>query len=925
MIAKHPTDPPNSTSAVMDSSAAVPNGAPTQGPSKMSKGRQHSPPDASAGASAAPQADSQKTSQQSSANNSVAHSPLASRDSSPGRNPRRTTSSTRLSGSRSRQNSQQDLSPTRQQMRSVAAPGRTPSSRSLSSTTTPVLPPTPQEPQIQAPTPQKPTVSDLRDSPRWPISPRLRSPPPQLSKPGPAVSRRNEQETPAISIQRPSPSPQQPLDHTQHTALGSDTEESQLQSGLRTPARGALETVQEVSLPNSPSPQTDAALMARVGEKLGNQSDSAVHDTEILKAKPNVTSHPAQEKDSGSETGGARPDILRPTSVPPAMQRQSSAMSSKQAKTKTDNPSQNMTVETETVASVPQVALNAGSKADGANTTLKAKPSTETIKPRKEKKKTSRKQPAVSSGNGENKHLSTSFVQRDLRHPRSERSMSVVSDAVISLTRPGGYQPLADDVLSPRQGMTRPRRQSLGFQPMNNLLTRHRLASSKADIFEAKIASAVDEANTSDSEETFVYDSNPPDGGDRSTRRFHSRTPSTTSMASQADRQRTIYSVMEGGPTHGPKKGMKFVNTLNNNGGENLNPEDDGKGTGRSVGGSARGTARHHHHIGRWGRQPGNGHASLFDNESPFPHAVKSKINGQQSRLSSGPTSPRNHHHSLNHKRSNYKMSNYDLDDTTGADDERTPLMGSTRRSGRNRRGPHNLRQAESQSFDRQPSYLNRFAACLVLTMMLLLVITGAIGFMFATSQPMSDIEILSIKNVVTSEQVLMFDLTVKAHNPNIVVVTVDQANLEIFAKSEHAGTDSDWWRKLDSPDDVHALDDPINDPPPDDDDTKPNVLLGRITEFDSPLTFEGSLFHKGTSSSTGEMQLAYPGNGTSGGSERWERIYQNEFDLIVKGVVKYTLPLSARVRSATVAGRTHVKPNSANDPSLKPNITLDT
>lgn len=386
---------------------------------------------------------------------------------------------------------------------------------------------------------------------------------------------------------------------------------------------------------------------------------------------------------------------------------------------------------------------------------------------------------------------------------------------------------------------------------------------------------------------------------------------------------------MEGGPTHGPKKGMKFVNTLSSNGGEHTTTEDDGKGTGRSVGGSARGTARHHHHIGRWGRQPGNGHASLFDNESPFPNAAKSKLNGQQSRNSSGPPSPRNSnnnsHGGLSHKRSNYQLSSYDVDDTTGADDERTPLMNSTRRTTRNRRGPHSLRQAESQSFDSRPSYLNRFAACLVLTMMLLLVITGAIGFMFATSQPMSNIELVSIHNVVTSEQVLMFDLTVKAHNPNIVVVTVDQANLEIFAKSEHAGTDSDWWRMPHGPDDdFHISDDPISDPPTDDEESRPNVLLGRITEFDSPLTFEGSLFHKGTSESTGEMQLGYPGNGTAGGSERWERIYQDEFDLIIKGVVKYSLPLSARLRSATVSGRTHVKPNSANDPSLKPNITLD-
>jgi hypothetical protein len=115
-------------------------------------------------------------------------------------------------------------------------------------------------------------------------------------------------------------------------------------------------------------------------------------------------------------------------------------------------------------------------------------------------------------------------------------------------------------------------------------------------------------------------------------------------------------------------------------------------------------------------------------------------------------------------------------------------------------------------------------------------------------------------------------------------------------------------------------LDDPENDPPiedPDpDDDLRPNVLLGRITDFDSPLTFEGSLFHQGTSSSTGEMQLEYPLNNTVGGSRRWERIYQNEFDLIVKGVVKYTLPMSARIRSATVSARKAVSPNSSNDPS---------
>lgn len=656
-----------------------------------------------------------------------------------------------------------------------------------------------------------------------------------------AAARRIDQEPPAIALQRPTPSPG-PLD-SQTTTSESDAED-QLQSGIRTPARGALETVQEVSQPSSPSPPTDSNLFARLNERLENQYDSAINEPHTLRARSYLST-----QDSGSDTGSSKRD-RRPASVPPPplVTSQSSGMS-KQLKTKQDVSTQKMTVETETVASIPHVALASTSKVEGANGTLKNKPSTETIKPKKEKRRASRKTPSVNAGT----------------------------------------------------------------------------ASSKADIFEATIASAVD-ADTSDSEETFVYDSNPPDGGERSTRRFHSRTPSTTSMASQADRQhlRSIYGVLESGPAHAAKKGMKFVNSVTSNGQDTLNPDDEGKGTGRSVGGSNRGTARHHHHIGRWGRQPHGNHASIFDKDSPFPNAAKTKINGSQSRTSSNPPSPRN----LSHKRSNIQLSSYDMDDTTGADDERTPLMGTARsqRSRRTRRGPHNLRQAESQTFNRKPSYLTRFAACLVLTMMFLLVITGAIGFMFATSQPLTDIQIVAIRNVVASEQVLMFDLMIQAHNPNIVVVTIDKADLEIFAKSEHAGSDSDWIENPNKPPkpprphhDAHINDDPPSDPPldDDDDDSRPNVLLGRITDFDSPLTFEGSLFHEGTSKSTGEVRLPYPGNGTAGGSGRWERIYQDEFDLVVKGVVKYTLPLSSRVRSATVSGRTGVRPNSATQEEL--------
>ncbi|KAJ0307106.1 hypothetical protein COL516b_004340 [Colletotrichum fioriniae] len=803
-------------------------------------------------------AETQPHSKQSSATTSLTPSPYNSRDTSPSRKaqkPVHAPKSASTPGLRSRKSSQQDLTAVRTPRSNTNIPGPATSSRTLSAATTPTLLPNSQESFLKSINPQKAPlnteVAQTRDSPRWPVSPRLRSPPPQLNKPHiPPTARKAEQEATRVNLTKASPSPQP---DTLPSMSESETDDSQLPSGVRTPVTvngSTLETVQEVSLPNSPG-QMDSTL-EQVNEKLAHEAAVSAESlaTQVDNNRTIRLSRGAlQAHDNMGDNGTLR--VRSQSSAPaPTVTRQSSVLSNKQGKSKATGEGSSLIVETETVSSIPQVALAPASKLEVSSGTLRAKPSTETIRPKKDKKKTSRKQPTVNSGN----------------------------------------------------------------------------ASSKADIFEAKVASAVDEANTSDSEETFVYDSNPPDVGDR--RRFHSRTPSATSMISQADRpggmgMRSIHEALQGSGAAaaavGLKKSMKFVNTFNSNGAESLGVDEDGKGSGRSVGpGSGR----------------GNSHPSLFDNESLFPNAARSKLSGNTSRQSSGPPSPRvassarGGPHALG-KRSSIQMARYDAADdttTTGADDERTPLISSTVRSSRrSRRQPANLRNLESQTYRQQPSYLNRFAACLVVTMMLLLVITGAIGFMFATSQPLTDIQLVSVKNVLASDPELMFDLTVKAHNPNIVVVSIDQANLEIFAKSPHAGTDFDWWKRphegdLEDPD-MHIRDDPPDDPP--DEDNAPNMRLGTIMEFDSPLSFEGSFFNKGVSASTGTMRLHLPGNHSAGGSERWGRIIQDEFDLIVKGVVRYSLPLSQRVRSAPISGRTTVKPNSANDPSLRPNTTL--
>ncbi|KXX77047.1 Vacuolar segregation protein 7 [Madurella mycetomatis] len=802
-----------------------------------------------------------------SASSSAAASPLASREPSPTRPLSRTASrnSSANSGIRSRKNSQQDLSPSRPSKQTSPAPA--PTSRTLTSANTPTLLPSVSDPNANVGAPVKsPTAMEhLRESPRWPISPRLRSPPPILHKPNIGAPRRAELETPLISLQRATPPQPSPDVHSD-----TDTDDAHAPSGLRTPARGGggststLETVQEVSPIGSPRGPADS-----IEEKLDDSMVSETSQTDYLGlgiSKDGAGRANAQNE-SGSESGSIKAERRSGTaSAPPLTTRQSSTnIKPSMPKTKTGETLQSMTVETETVTSIPQAALAPAAGTQGPGTSLRTKPSTETIRPKKEKRKPTRKQPAVTAGN----------------------------------------------------------------------------ASSKADIFEAKVASAVEEANSSDSEETFVYDSNPPDGRERPLR-FHSRTPSATSMASQIDRSgmRSIHAVMESsGPPMLVKKNMKFVNSSNSNvNNESALAEDDGKGTGRSTAGSARGTPRHHHHFGRWGRNAASsGHPSLFAEHSPFIASLAPGNMG--SRQSPGPPSPRfvNRGIGVNGKRGTHLSVGYDLDDTTtGADDETTPLIQSatirSSRSGRSRRGMHSLRSMEAQTYRSPPSVLNRFASCLVLTVMLLLVVSGAIGFMFATSQPLTDIELVSMDHVVASQQELMLDLTIRAHNPNVVVVVVDAADIEVFAKSPHAGTDSEWWR--------HTHPGEIGPPPPrkigeggiemmeatpEEPDNSPNMRLGTITGFNSALSFEGSFFHSGISYSSGEVRLKNPGNGTYGGPERWERILEDEFQLILKGVLKYTLPLSQRVRTATITGRTTVKPNAANDPALHPNSTETT
>lgn len=380
---------------------------------------------------------------------------------------------------------------------------------------------------------------------------------------------------------------------------------------------------------------------------------------------------------------------------------------------------------------------------------------------------------------------------------------------------------------------------------------------------------------------------------------------------------------------------MKFSNNYSSIG--YSNEGNDGTVRGPSqTGRPASGNTTHHHHIGRYGR---GGHASLFDSDSPFPNATKSM------RSAAGQLSPRSSRnpqavHVTKSPRKIEEIMSYDLEGE-GADDERTPLVGSIR-SGRNRRRPLPGSVRHIYSEDRGHRYCGRVTAFTSLGSVLAILVAGIVVILIMCSKPLVDVHVKDIRNVLASEQEIMLDLHVQAMNPNFIAIQISDLDVNIFAKSKHVGSSSLWRaghlqrppRKfrprsqgdqiasqqdsslLDPSDIISHLDggvdegtDPIDDPAAD----SQTMLLGQIFEFDSPLIFEASPIRHHSDGSVGEVRLAKPGNRTEeGGSERWEHVLLYDFELIVRGVVKYSLPISSRLRRANISGSIVVHPSDS-------------
>lgn len=702
-----------------------------------------------------------------------------------------------------------------------------------------------------------------------------------------------------------------------------------------------------------------------------NPAKSSSDDTVVANSIESVKEN-SKARESGSESGGnskpedrgRRTEQKKASSARPSATSRNSFTGLVPGKSRSvTEPSKNMTVETETVRSVPQGVMGQpqGLPAPGRGEpsgSLRLKPSNETIRPKREKRRTVRKAPSITSGTGR-------YPAQLLRNPFSHHHVPVIDPIANPVDRP--KHQVRSNTMSTVSSTTESNIQSLrsmGYpspgdfaQPTHTPSTTSfsksaytntsiRKASSKADIFEAKVASAVDEANSSDSDETFVYESNPPDTQPRASR-HHSRTPSATSMASMVDHPRlggglrSINNVLEGHRSVAGKRSMKFAN--NPYGNSSIDEDFNDRFDGSVRGNHSRPSGSHgnyHHHIGRYGRNAAVN--SLFE-DGPAPPGSKSRsVSGYGSRHGSAPGSPKFPHYSSRtsnpSSRKMGELSAYDMDGE-GADDERTPLMGTVR-TRRGRPGPRPT-SASLHYHDRyerrRRGCLRRFAGCFVLTIMVLLLAFGAVGFLFATTKPLYHVKVVEIQNVLASEQEIMLDLLVEAINPNIVAVTIADMDVNIFAKSKHVGSER-FWRDQPPTDNLgpviesrshtyerrkrrvssiaedhpgfHSLDDDPHDPVEDPEGDSQTMLLGRIFHFDSPLNFDGDPLKRRPHYSIGELRLQRPGNKTeAGGTERWERVIQYPFELIVRGILRYQLPLSSSTHTAPIGDSVLVHP----------------
>ncbi|WLF80585.1 Vacuolar inheritance and morphology protein [Lodderomyces elongisporus] len=181
------------------------------------------------------------------------------------------------------------------------------------------------------------------------------------------------------------------------------------------------------------------------------------------------------------------------------------------------------------------------------------------------------------------------------------------------------------------------------------------------------------------------------------------------------------------------------------------------------------------------------------------------------------------------------------------------------------------------------------------------------LGFFMATTKELSNVGIVSIENPIVSKDELVFNILVEAFNPGWFSVDIEEVELDLFARSGYL------------PDSPPALSKNLQARK--DSSKLETVKLGSISNLESAMNFKAGFFSREPSTQRGEVKLLNPGkNITSADSTqqfrddtdnslKWSIISENPFDLIITGVLKYTLPMGRSTKSVVVRKTGYIDP----------------
>ncbi|KAG7816575.1 hypothetical protein KL928_004617 [Ogataea angusta] len=472
--------------------------------------------------------------------------------------------------------------------------------------------------------------------------------------------------------------------------------------------------------------------------------------------------------------------------------------------------------------------------------------------------------------------------------------------------------PVLEDGLRPKKGGAASSLMNLrNANTVSSTSTIQSKASSRAEFFAAKLHDAikVDDKNSSDSEETFVYDTSANDRpGEPETANDETLTAQQTINDGVRDREAPAATVvrLEDAPSEtGSNRSEHNFNTTTSQDRAEVQdraqsksplPRAEDRNQLRQI------TSRVFDSKGVIPRRYSGMNYEIDDLEDNYPAP---QVNEPDLYSDSGDDASLSEH-AYNNNYGSISSDGYLSNFQNGIYLQQPFLESRNNKMGGSKlkRKPKNLYFSPHDFTGAREVRIRQIKSfCYTIGLILVLLSVGFMsGFILATTKELQHTQIDAISDVLISQEELVFSMEVESFNPGFLSITIQDANIDVFARSQYVDAEEADRKKK----------------------TRPvsTILLGTVTSLDVPLHFQGGFFNRQLDWSMTEIKIKNPCSFDDSGeikilepSEKWLNISKNPFDLIIRGVLSYQLPISTSNQTVSVSRTFEVNPEDLEGP----------